>query len=49
MVGFNTKDTINHKDSMVVSNQPKAMVCKRVQFGFLELELMDPGQRKRAG
>ena len=44
---FNTKDTINHKDPMVVRNQPKAMVCKRVQFGFLELELMDPWQRKR--
>ena len=43
LVGFNTKDPINNKDSMVVSNQQKAMV----KFGFLELELMDAWQRKR--
>ena len=44
LVGFNTKDPINDKDSLVVSNQQKAMV----KFGFLELELMDAQwQRKR--
>ena len=41
LVGFNNQST------MVVGNEQKTVVCKWVWFRFLELELMDPGQRKR--
>ena len=45
LVGFNIKDRINNKDTLVGSNKQKTMVL--VEFRFLELELLDPRERKR--